>query len=210
MQTPIKQPASAAKPVDASNEEKLKETLEKALTPDPVEKSILTAEPATPRRDDHEPKSFAKHQEPDVQRETLAAAITAQANAKKSEETFNFMSKFPNLTIYVNMGDTEREPGGALIRRDRQVQFKNGVFQTTDKKLAGAIRLHSQCGTQLFRETVSEELFHLRKAAAARGAATMSPTFAGATSSMDGGELGLLNQRRVYEDIENRIMSGAN
>lgn len=198
-----------SKPAPAlPDEEKLKATLEQALSPIPADPAAAVAQQATPRRDDHEAKTFAAHRDPDVKQETLAAAIAAQALDKKGEQTFNFMSRFPSLVIYVNTGAQEREKGGEMIRRDTPVQFKNGVFQTTDKKLAALIRMHPQCNTQIFRETVSEEMFHLRKAAAARGAATRSPTFAGATASSDGGELGLLNQQRVFEDIENRIMSG--
>ena len=193
-----------------SDEEKLKSTLEQALSPQPAEQAAAAAPQNTPRRDEHETKTFVAHHDPDVRQETLAAAIAAQALKKNDEQTFNFMSRYPNLVIYVNTGAQEREKGGELIRRDTPVQFKNGVFQTTNKKLAALIRIHPQCNTQIFRETVSEEMFHLRKAAAARGAATRAPTFAGATASSDGSELGLLHQQRVFEDIENRIMSGAN
>lgn len=213
----LKQPAGPkvteqpSKPAPAlPDEEKLKTTLEQALSPQLADQAAAVAPQNTPRRDEHETKTFVAHRDPDVRQETLAAAIAARALEKKGEQTYNFMSRFPNLVIYVNMGGQEREKGGELIRRDTPVQFKNGVFQTTNKKLAALIRMHPQCNTQIFRETVSEEMFHLRKAAAARGAATRTPTFAGATASSDGGELGLLQQQRVYEDIENRIMSGAN
>ena len=197
-----------AAPVSAAAEEKLKTKLQDAFANPTLPSADKLATPLTQRRDDHATKDFTPAIPPDPQRETIASALASQANAKRGTTTFNFLSKFPNLTIYVNTGATEREPGGQLISRATPVKFFNGVFQTTSAKLAALIRLHPQCGSQLFRETESEELFHLRKAAAAREAATRAPTFSGATASSDGAELGLLNQQKAMLDIENRILQG--
>ena len=160
------------------------------------------------RRENVAQKDFREDKPVDVQKATMHDAMREQQLARSGPKTFTFISKFPDLNIYVNMGDSEREPGGQMIRRDKRVQFKRGTYTTTDPREAAMIRRHPACGTQVFRETEDESVFHLRRAAAARRASMDNPTFAGPTSSLDGGEMGILQGQRELAQLEERLMNG--
>ena len=56
-----------SKPAPAlPDEEKLKTTLEQALSPQPADQAAAVAPQNTPRRDEHETKTFVAHHDPDV------------------------------------------------------------------------------------------------------------------------------------------------
>lgn len=188
-QSAIKSPADLAASLQPNDPQKI-------VAPDPVQRRDMP----------HEPKAAAEHIERDMKTETLSAVLNRKVQAAKASKIVRFISRFPELIIYVNMGGTEREPGGQLIRKDKKIAFAGGVYETTDARVAQMIRQHPQCNGTLFREESDETTAALRRAAATKQAAMRSPTFSGPTSSLDGGEAAIMRGMHDLDQIETNLM----
>lgn len=101
----------------------------------------------------------------------------AVLNTDRAQQA-RFLSRYPDLVVYVDFGG----------RKDTQIKFRNGAFNTSDAGLAEALRAHPRCNTVLFREETDANTVALRQEAARQRAALRSPSYAGATTSYDGNE----------------------
>lgn len=133
------------------------------------------------------------------------AARRAKPGAAPAQTQYMFMSRFPQLVVYVEMGKFVEEKGRA-IRAPVQVKFANGIFVTSHEDLAQALRSHKRCG-RLFNEERSRELVAVREAAARARANMTSPAFVGATASTDGSDPAFLRQAAELETLENRVFT---
>lgn len=155
-----------------------------------------------------QPKAATEHVERDMKSETLSSVLGRRVQAAEARKVVRFIARFPELILYVNMGATDREPGGQLIRKDEKIAFKGGVYETTDKRIAQMIRQHPQCGSTLFREEDNETTAALRRAAAVKQASMRNPTFSGPTSSLDGGEAAIMRGMHDLDALETNLMKG--
>lgn len=155
-----------------------------------------------------DPKEAQPHVERDVKAETLSSVLNRRVQERAAQKVVRFIARFPELILYVNMGATDREPGGQLIRKDEKIAFKGGVYETTDKRIAQMIRQHPQCGSTLFREEDNETTAALRRAAALKQASMRNPTFSGPTSSLDGGEAAIMRGMHDLDALETNLMKG--
>ena len=173
----------------------------------PADPAALVQTEQNQRRDvDKVPKSLTEQPDMDIRRQTLTETLNVQKRIRQEATVIRFISRFPELTIYVNIGETDREPGGQLVRRDKKIQFKGGLFETVDARVAQMIRQHRACGSQLFREESDEATAALRRAAAIKQNALRSPTYSGPTSSLDAGEAAIARGMNELDALENNLL----
>jgi len=143
------------------------------------------------RRDDIAPKEMS-----DVQVLDPSANVIARADAMPKETAqFIFMSRYPLLTMYVPVKQ----------RSDFRIDFKNGVFATSDADIAAGMRMHPRFG-RLFREEASVRTAAIRAEAARQREGMRTPTFSGATTSVDGSEQVFFGADRTLADLERRAI----
>lgn len=120
---------------------------------------------------------------------------------------FMFMSEYKELQIYVDLGITERDKDGQMIPRHYGVKFRNGIFKTTDARVAAAVRRHPRCGTKTFREELNAQAVALRAAASQARDSLRSPSFAGPTASSDGQDAVFHQQDNELARTEQQLFS---
>ena len=127
-----------------------------------------------------------------------AAAVKLGTTAQPASVQRRFMSRFPQLQIYVP----------AFGRKDFAVKFKNGIFATSEPELADALAAHSGCNTALFREESDVRRVAVRAAADRQRAALLSPSHVGAVASSDGNEANFARQTAELESLEHKMLNG--
>lgn len=127
-----------------------------------------------------------------------AAAVKLGTTAQPTSVQRRFMSRFPQLQIYVP----------AFGRKDFAVKFKNGIFATSEPELADALAAHSGCNTALFREESDVRRVAVRAAADRQRAALLSPSHVGAVASSDGNEANFARQTAELESLEHKMLNG--
>lgn len=147
-----------------------------------------------PRRAETKAKDF---REMDKISQADRARAVAPALAKQAPPAqARFISRYPDLQIYVAVGD----------RKDVPIKFRHGAFNTSDPLLIEAIRSHNRCGTVLFREENDPNIVALREEAARRRDNLRAPSYAGPTTSHDGNEMAFNRQDSDLAAIEQQVV----
>lgn len=182
-----------------------KETAAKADTKAndvPVDTSNIMPEgPA--RREDRETKTFKT-----MDTETPLERVQRESKGAVAEpRQFMFLSQFPALQIYIDMGLTETEAGTSnVVSRPVAVRFTSGVFITKNSAIAAAMRKHKRFGS-MFREELNAEATMMRAKLADARAKLRSPTYAGPTASSDGQESAFNAQDYQLAQVEQKFFN---
>ncbi len=121
-----------------------------------------------------------------------------EAHAAVKAQQHRFMSPYPRLTIYVDIGRRETENGNTRTS-PVPIVFKNGTFLTSDARVAAAIRKHKKCNTNLFREV--NDVTAAARMMAAQQAETLlrNSVQQGPTGAGDGSEHEFLQKQSILQ-----------
>ena len=106
-----------------------------------------------------------------------------------------FMSRYPKLVLYV-------AAHGVL---DMKIEFKNGVFTTSDPEIADALYAHKRKGS-LFRGEQNVRTAAVRAEVSRQRESMRTPTFAGTGTSIDGAEQTFFGADRALSALEQRAL----
>lgn len=133
-------------------------------------------------------------------------AETVISEDDKSPTHVLFISPYPNLVIYADLGGTMKDRD-EVVRRQVKVQFKNGFFRTDDPELIKAIRSNRRCNTRMFREAPSNEAGVLFRAAEEARNSMRAGAVSGVTTSAQGNDMQFLNNDAQLSNTQDRIFT---
>ena len=133
---------------------------------------------------------------------------SAAKQANEGPQEHMFLTPYKDLRLYIDLGRTEVEPRtNVTIPRFQPVQFRNGVFRTTNPRIVEAIRRHPRYGTNTFREELNARTVALRAQLAAERDKLRSATYAGPTASTDGADTVFNAQDGELGGMESRLFN---
>lgn len=137
-----------------------------------------------------------------------ASGDGAEKAAAAGPQEHMFLSPFKDLRLYIDLGRTEVEPRtNVTIPRFQPIQFRNGVFRTTNARIVAGIRRHPRYGTHTFREELNARTVALRAQIAAGRDQLRSATYAGPTASTDGMDTIFNAQDGELAGLENNLFN---
>lgn len=129
-----------------------------------------------------------------------AAATTAEValqnaqNAQNAEQVSLFISRYANISLYPTVN-------GRTVR----VDFRHGVFSTSNADLAAALRLEKRFG-RTFSETTNSETAVMREAIDRQRGLLKSATQAGMDTSTNGVDAVVISQGNALDAAEANLM----
>lgn len=133
-----------------------------------------------------------------------AARILQNTHATQFGEIYMFLSRFPSLTLYVEVEGTRAD--GTVGRMNQPIQFKNGTFTTRDRNIAAAVRNHRRCNTVTFREAPSQEAAAMFAAANRARANMRTGVQVGVVSAAQGNDMAFMQHEAQLGNVEDRII----
>lgn len=127
-----------------------------------------------------------------------SASVVARAEARMvvpAPDQAIFMSRFPKLVVYIE----------AHGRKDLKIEFKNGIFTTSDTEIAAGLHSHNR-KNNLFRGEENVRTAAVRAEAARQREGMRTPTFAGTGTSIDGAEQTFFGADRALHALEQRAL----
>jgi|GEM_PF-4569670 len=125
---------------------------------------------------------------------TVMARADARMMVPEPDQAI-FMSRYTKLVVYVSAG----------ARKDLKIEFKNGIFTTSDQEIADALHAHPRKG-YLFRGEQNVRTAAVRAEVARQRDGMRTPTFAGTGTSIDGAEQTFFGADRALAALEQRAI----
>ena len=123
-----------------------------------------------------------------------------------SPEEWHFASRYPALTLYVNVGQVQFDKHGTRQPRNYPVTFRNGLYTTKSKAVAEALRAHPRFNG-MFQEVRSAAVASLVSATASARAKMQQQITHGPAGSNVPSEAAFMQQAAQIAQVEQKLFT---
>jgi hypothetical protein len=139
---------------------------------------------------------------------TQSVLATVDETARKLDHvapktTLHFISRYPTLTLYVDVGFREQHQGVGIVR-NVPIRFKDGRYLTENLEVAKALRAHPKFNA-MFQEAQTAQLAAYVAGAARAREMMRSNITAGPASSADSNDFAQMGRMTELDNIDNTL-----
>ena len=116
-----------------------------------------------------------------------------------------FISRYPQLTLYIDVGFREQHQGVGIVR-NVPIRFKDGQFRTDNARVAEALRKHSKFNA-MFQEAKSQQLAAYVAGAARARTLLRNNVTAGPAASSDNNDHAMMMREAELTGVEERLFA---